>query len=171
VWSPGRLPSKITPAALRRTHGSFPRNPFIAEVFYRAGLIEKWGRGTNRVIAMCRTHGIAAPTFEEVADSVLVTFRVKVGTTRVTEQVTGQVAVQVTEQVAAILDAARAPTNRARLQRAAGIASRPHFGTAYLNPLLRAGWLAMTIPSKPNSRLQRYRTTEAGLRALSERSS
>ena len=23
------------------------RNPLIAEVFYRAGLIEKWGRGTN----------------------------------------------------------------------------------------------------------------------------
>ena len=167
VWSPGRLPSKITPAALRRTHGSFPRNPFIAEVFYRAGLIEKWGRGTNRVIAMCRKHGIAAPTFEEIADSVLVTFHVKVGTTRVTTaQDTVQVTVQVTMQVAAVLNAARTPRSRGELQDVASIRNRDHFRKAYLLSLLAAGWIERTIPDKPNSRLQRYRTTEAGLAAL-----
>lgn len=113
---------------------------------------------------MCRRHGIAAPTFEEFADSVLVTFHVRVGTTLVTEQVTEHVAVQVTT----LLEAARTQTSRARLQQAAGVANRPHFGTAYLAPLLRAGWLEMTIPDKPRSRLQRYRTTVAGLRALAE---
>ena len=45
----------ITPESLKHTHPSVQRNPIIAEVFYRAGLIEKWGRGTNRVAAMRTT--------------------------------------------------------------------------------------------------------------------
>ena len=36
-------------------------NPLVAEVFHRAGLIEKWGRGTNRVADMCRTAAAASP--------------------------------------------------------------------------------------------------------------
>lgn len=172
VWSTGVLPTKVTAASLSRKHGSHPRNPFIADVFYRAGLIEKWGRGTNRVIEMCRRHGIAAPTFEEIAGSVLVTFRVKVGTTLViderTPHVTAHETAQVTAQVAAVLEAAKLPSARDALQRAAGLGHREHFRKAYLEPLLRAGWLEMTIPDKPRSRLQRYRTTEAGLRALAE---
>lgn len=34
-------------------------------------------------------------------------------------------------------------------------------------PLLEAGLLEMTVPDKPRSLKQRYRTTEAGLAALS----
>jgi predicted HTH transcriptional regulator len=115
---------------------------------------------------MCRRHGIRPPTFEEISDSVLVTFPVHVGTTRVIERGTDQVTDQVTAQVAAILHAARTPTTRAQLQRLTGLAHRRHFRKAYLDPLLHAGWVAMTIPDKPRSRLQRYQTTEAGLAAL-----
>ena len=171
VWSAGRLPTGVTPRSLAREHDSVRRNPIIAEVFHRAGLIEMWGRGTNRVVEMCRRHGIAPPEFGEVGPSVVVTFRVHVGTTLVTEQVTEQVAIQVTVQVAAVLEAARTPTTRAELQQAAGVANRPHFSTAYLAALVRAGWLEMTIPDKPNSRLQRYRTTASGLQALAARTS
>jgi len=28
--------------------------PIIAEAFHRTGAVEVWGRGTNRVIAMCK---------------------------------------------------------------------------------------------------------------------
>jgi ATP-dependent DNA helicase RecG len=159
------LPSGITPEALTCNHDSVTRNPILAEVFYRAGLIEKWGRGTNRVVAQCQQAGITPPEFREVGGSVVVTFRVEVGRTA-TEQVTPQVALQVTPQVAAILKAAREPRSREELQGATGLKDRGHFRMAYLEPLLSAGWLEMTIPDKPNSRLQRYRTTPAGLEAL-----
>ena len=52
--------------------------PIIAEAFHRAGLIEKWGRGTNRVIAMCKKHGMPPPTFEERQGFLIVTFQAKV---------------------------------------------------------------------------------------------
>jgi len=81
VWSAGKYPKGITPDMLSRRHPSVQRNPIIADVFYRAGLIEKWGRGTNRVAEMCRAAGIAAPMYEEIGGSVLVTFRVRVGAT------------------------------------------------------------------------------------------
>ena len=83
-----------------------------------------------------------------------------------TVQVTAQVTIQVTVQVAAILTAAREPTSRGQLQDAAGLSNRAHFLHRYLQPLLAQGWLEMTIPDKPRSSKQRYRTTQAGLKAL-----
>jgi ATP-dependent DNA helicase RecG len=163
VWSAGRLPFGITPDVLSREHDSIQRNPLIAEIFYRAGLIEKWGRGINRVIAQCREAGIAPPQFREVAGSVVVLFHVQVG---LTPQVTPQITPQVTPQVIALLTAARQPCSREELQRVAGLKDRKHFQKAHLEPLIAAGWLEMTIPNKPRSRLQRYRTTTAGVAVL-----
>jgi len=171
VWSAGSFPGGITPASLRQNHLSVQRNPMIADVFYRTGLIERWGRGTNRVIAMCGDAGIPAPEFDEITGAAVVTFRVDVAgaaqriqqvTGQVTAQVTGQVTAQVTAQVARILEAAKTPRTREELQDAAGISHREHFRIAYLLPLLSAGWLERTIPDKARSRMQRYRTTAAG---------
>ena len=167
VWSAGSFPREITLASLTRNHLSVQRNPMIAEVFYRTGLIERWGRGTNRVIAMCSDAGMSPPVFEEITGAAVVTFRVDVAgaaqrTAQVTGQVTAQVTGQVTAQVARILEAAKTPRTREELQDAAGISHREHFRIAYLLPLLSAGWLERTIPDKPRSRMQRYRTTAAG---------
>lgn len=164
VWSAGDFPKGITAASLTRHHPSVQRNPMIAEVFYRTGLIEKWGRGTNRVVSMCRDAGIAPPRFEEIAGAAVVTFVVPVGET---QQVTAQVTTQVTAQVVALLEAAsREPQTREKLQQTIEIRHREHFRKCHLEPLLRAGWLERTIPARPNSRLQKYVITEAGRRAL-----
>lgn len=37
-----------------------------------------------------------------------------------------------------------------------------NFRQLYLVPALEAGWVEMTIPDKPNSRLQKYRLTAKG---------
>jgi hypothetical protein len=74
---------------------------------------------------------------------------------------------QVTPQVVAVLQvAAQKANSRDELQKAAGIKDREHFRKAYLEPLLFAGWLERTIPDKPRSRMQRYRTTETGREAI-----
>lgn len=52
--------------------------------------------------------------------------------------------------------------SRADLQSALGLADRKSFPTRYLQPALAAGWIELTLPSKPNSRLQKYRLTEQG---------
>jgi len=39
---------------------------------------------------------------------------------------------------------------------------RMHFAREYLLPTLHTGLIEMTIPDKPNSRLQKYRLTDKG---------
>jgi len=163
VWSAGRFPSGITPESLTRAHPSVQRNPIIAEVFHRAGLIEKWGRGANRAAEMCRATGIAPPEFAEISGAAVVVFRVDVlGSSGAYSQVAPQVTLHVSPQVAAILKAATTPSSVVELQRAAGLKDRVHFLREYLQPLLEKGWIERTIPDKPRSRNQRYRTTEPG---------
>lgn len=47
-----------------------------------------------------------------------------------------------------------------------GRRNRTKFRESYVQPLLDAGWLAMTVPDKPTSRVQRYVMTDAGRRAV-----
>jgi len=44
----------------------------------------------------------------------------------------------------------------------AGRSDRTKFRNPILKPLLETGWLEMTRPDHPNSRLQKYRITPAG---------
>lgn len=91
-------------------------------------------------------------------------------TGQVTEQVGEQVSEQVTPQVIGVLEAARTARTREELQGAVGLRDREHFRKTYLEPLLVAGWLKMTIPDKPRSSKQRYRTTDLGRKVLARRS-
>lgn len=75
VISAGLLPAGITVADLKRDHLSRPRNPLIAEVFFRRGLIERWGRGTQKIVQLCLEAGQPEPEFEEQAGCVVVRFR------------------------------------------------------------------------------------------------
>ena len=101
------------------------------------------------------------PTFEEQSSAVTVTFRAPVGPAP-------QATLQVTPQVLAILEAAKTASSRSELQKAAGLKEREHFRLAEQEPLLAAGWVAMTIPDRPRGPKQRYRTTEAGRRVLQQ---
>ncbi|MBX9584010.1 MAG: putative DNA binding domain-containing protein [Gemmataceae bacterium] len=74
ITSTGTLPFGLTVSDLVRDHVSKPRNPLLAEVFFRRGLIEKWGRGTQRIIDLCVAAGHPPPEFEERAGDVTVRF-------------------------------------------------------------------------------------------------
>jgi len=76
-------------------------------------------------------------------------------------QVTGQVTGQDNEQVGRekkILEFCQSPRTRKEIQAFIGITHREHFRAKILKPLLESGKLKMTIPDKPNSRLQKYQT-------------
>ncbi len=97
IRSYGCLPNGITVKQLSVKHDSKPVNPLIAGAFHRTGAVEVWSRGTNRVIALCRKHGAAPPTFNEQSGFLTVTFKAQIvaggaaGTSRAgTPQVTQQ---------------------------------------------------------------------------------
>ncbi len=74
IWSDGTLPFGLKPDDLKRDHLSRPRNPLIAEVFYRRGLVERWGRGTQKIVELCVQAGHPEPEFIEQAGAVGVRF-------------------------------------------------------------------------------------------------
>ena len=51
---------------------------------------------------------------------------------------------------------------RTEMQSALGLKGRANFEERYLKPALSQGFVEMTIPDKPRSRLQKYRLTEKG---------
>ena len=75
VWNPGTLPFDLSVEDLYHEHPSHPRNRLIAEVFYLAGYIEKWGSGTLRMVSSFREHGLPEPKFSTMGDGFLVEFR------------------------------------------------------------------------------------------------
>ncbi len=75
---------------------------------------------------------------------------------------TPQVTPQVAKVIETLLRAAETERTRADLQRETGLADREYFSLHYLQPLLHAGLLELTLPEKPNSRLQKYRLTAKG---------
>jgi len=65
IWNPGKLPPQLTIDDLKKEHSSYPRNPLIANAFYLAGLIERWGSGTRRIVDLCRAHRLPEPEYKE----------------------------------------------------------------------------------------------------------
>ena len=63
VYNPGPLPDGWDVNDLIIDHPSIPRNRCMAEAFYEAGYIEKWGKGISTVLEQCTLSGIPAPTF------------------------------------------------------------------------------------------------------------
>lgn len=64
TWSPGELPPGITVEDLKKSpHDSRLRNPLLAQVFYFAGWIERWGSGTTMIVEFCRQQDLPEPDF------------------------------------------------------------------------------------------------------------
>jgi len=74
IINPGILHFEITPEKLILPHESKPWNPIIASVFYRAGIIEKWGMGTFNIIEWCKNNSNPNPTWKVQTQSVVTTF-------------------------------------------------------------------------------------------------
>lgn len=68
------LPFGWTAERLLGSHASKPYNPDIARVFYRAGYIESWGRGIQKIIDACKNLGADAPEYIVSGGDIMVKF-------------------------------------------------------------------------------------------------
>ncbi len=77
IWNKGHLPDNWTIARLKTKHPSDPYNPDIANSFFRAGLIEAWGRGTIKILDECKKAKVATPSFKYDLSGFIIEFRYK----------------------------------------------------------------------------------------------
>ena len=73
LWNEGGLPEGISLEALKRSHKSKPRNLLIADVCFKGGLIDAWGRGTLSIIDTCKEAGLPEPELIEEDGGFMVT--------------------------------------------------------------------------------------------------
>ena len=170
IESPGFLLPGMTVEDMRAGVSRI-RNPVIARMFRELGLVEQWGSGVRRIFAEAAQLGLPAPSLTEIATGVRMSIALatphQAGMTgapgdsraHTDEQVSEQVSEQVIHMLQHCLTQSR---TKQELLASIGLSN------AYLNykrhivPLLEQGLIAMTLPEKPQSRLQRYRLTPQG---------
>ena len=175
ITNPGSFQFGITPEKLTQPHESRPWNPTIANVFYRAGIIERWGSGTLNIIDWLKANNIPTPSWEEQAGSIYVTFRPATlpedhggPGQNVLQEITelGHMWAPSRHQVQ-IMNKCREDRTLLQLMEIAGRSDRTKFRRQVLNPLIEAGLIEKTIPDKPQSSKQKYRLSNKGVEFLS----
>ncbi len=171
IWSPGTLPLGVTVEDLyRRSHASKPRNKLIAQVFYDLEIIERYGSGIHRILDACAAAGMPEPTLGDSMGGFMITFRkaAKTAGTKGSDQSDAEMTSEagtksgLSRDQVRILRKCQNDSAIGELMFLAGRANRTKFRDQVLKPLLVAGLVDMTIPDKPNSRLQKYRLTMKG---------
>jgi ATP-dependent DNA helicase RecG len=72
IWNEGLLPDGMELESLKRHHISRPRNPLIADVCFKAGYIDSWGRGTLKIYNSCKEAGLPEPEITSLDGGILV---------------------------------------------------------------------------------------------------
>lgn len=72
IWNEGELPEGYTQETLFASHSSKPRNHKIANVFFKAGFIDTWGRGFQKIRDGFEVDGIPMPKVENFCGGVRV---------------------------------------------------------------------------------------------------
>ena len=63
IWNAAHLAPDWAADELAEEHSSRPHNPRDVYVFFRAGMIEAWGRGIRRIVDLCHKAGNPTPTW------------------------------------------------------------------------------------------------------------
>jgi ATP-dependent DNA helicase RecG len=161
IINPGILHFDLTPEKLYRPHESKPWNPIIASVFYRAGIIEKWGMGTLNIVEKCKENGNAKPLWEVRAQSVITTFLpssfFNTGKTpsNTPESRPESRPESLEGPILSLLESG--PLSKSELSHLLGHKHISGGLKKNLTSLLKQKKISYTIPEKPNSRLQKYK--------------
>jgi ATP-dependent DNA helicase RecG len=185
VENPGILLPGMTIEDMK--HGvSKIRNSVIARIFRELDLIEQWGSGVRRIFKEAEEQKLPEPQIVEIG--MRMRFIVPLAEPNKiqsnTKQIMGEDALppkfgespaisptqsptQSTIQsddpvIRLIRILLQGPLSSGELRKQLNLKHRPTFRKNYLHPALKQGHIEMTVPEKPNSRLQKYRLTQKG---------
>lgn len=72
IWNDGKWPESLPIENIYKKHSSIPYNPKIADVFYKAGDIESWGRGFDKIMEVCKGEKTPYPIIDAQSRGVMV---------------------------------------------------------------------------------------------------
>ncbi len=147
------------------------RNRRIGDFLKELDLTEGRSTGFPKIRQAMKFNGSPPPVFEtnKSRDYFLTILPIHPKAKRKTQvetKVGEQVSEQVSEQVGAILKFCRESKKKQEILKHINLSSVYLNYKRHILPLINNGLLELTIPDKPNSRLQKYKTTEKGLALL-----
>lgn len=172
-------------------HISIPYNPDIANAFFRAGFIESWGRGIEKVLAACKDYGCPKPQWD--FDGTVLSMTMKYKKAEIEDEdkkdsydkISNKDAIldkivrdvseicprhdrDVSQMLLIIAKSDRGELGIATLMESAKKTSKRQYRRDILVPALESRLIERTIPDKPTSRYQKYRLTDKALKILKD---
>ena len=162
------------------------RNSVIARIFRELDLIEQWGSGVRRVFKEAEELGLPELQIVEIGmrmrfivplaepNKIKSNAKQTVGDDTFPPKSGESLAIKPTQSpthspthsddpvIRLIKMLLQGPLSSGELRKQLNLKHRPTFRKNYLHPALKEGCIEMTIPEKPNSRLQKYRLTPRG---------
>ncbi len=162
---PAVLPEGWTLENLLADHASTPFNPALANAFFRAGEIETWGRGIQRIFEACESAGTPVPIIDYQPNDLWIEFPFSPEylTAIATPETSPKSGAQSGAQSLQILNLLESePFSANELANYLKLESKTGAFKRAIKELVAGGLIEYTIPEKPNSRLQKYRLNEKG---------
>ena len=106
---------------------------------------------------------------ENAESSVFIEFMLRMIRSAVASLSAPEATPHVTPEVRKMLSILKGEMTRKEIQQILGLKDEKHFRTAYQQPAIAARLIEMTVPDKPNSRLQKYRITPKGVAVVKEK--
>ena len=174
ILNPGTLPKGWTAERLLRTHDSKARNLTIAQALNWAGYVEKSGNGTESIVRRCLDAGLPKPEYHpDNVDFKVIIWRnpVRVGPVGaqsgpsqgpVRDQSQNGSACNTIGRESCLKLLEAGDLGRKEIALSFNVSPRSGYIKRFLYDLVEDGLIELTIPEKPNSRLQKYRLTDKG---------
>ena len=132
--------------------------------------MESWGRGISLIMQSCREQGLPEPKIEIVPNFVNLTIWFKdllsaqesTGPHKTAQDCTRLHKSNLTETEQKIVDFCQVPRTIGEIAEMLGMNNKRWVREKYVSPLIGSR-LALTIPDKPNSRYQKYTTTQENI--------
>lgn len=176
IYDKGGLPYGWTLDTLVGEHDSVPVNPSIAQVFFRAGMVESFGRGIERILDAYRDNPGFMPEFGNTSSSFKVVLKDITGGMNGTLDVThGSRGLEESKHADILSNAVALRTLGILSEAECGISdlmskldvrTRSNYKSRVINPLIKERLIEMTDPGSPRNTKQKYRITGTGRDAL-----
>ena len=165
IWNDGEMPPNLDSTdKLFMKHSSKPYNPKLANIFFKSGMIEAWGRGFEKIKEACGLYDGPLPEYEINESGIMVLCKAcdrYLALLRDDGQRHGQIDQDNDQDIdqdimEQILVFCKEPKTSKEIIEYFGFANRLYFKRHYLDEMLERGQLKMTIPEKPTSKNQKY---------------
>lgn len=160
IWNDGQMPANLdSTEKLFNKHSSKPYNPKLANVFFKSGMIEAWGRGFEKIKEACKAYDGPLPEYEINESGIMVLCK---ACDKYLAILSGNVHHDQNDDqdghdmVMMIINYCKEPKSVPEIMDKFGFESKTSFRRKYLNDLVTSGKLKMTIPDAPKSKNQKY---------------